>query len=40
MKVCSLADVDLVLTDRPPPPDFARRCDAAGVRIVVPGERP
>ncbi|WP_225766707.1 DeoR/GlpR family DNA-binding transcription regulator [Inquilinus sp. Marseille-Q2685] len=36
VKVCSLADVDLVLTDRPPPPDFARRCDAAGVRIAVP----
>lgn len=36
VKVCNLSDVDLLATDRPPPPDFVRRCDAAGVTIVAP----
>lgn len=35
VRICGVSDVDLVVTDAPPPARFARVCDAAGVDVVV-----
>ncbi|GLK75747.1 DeoR family transcriptional regulator [Methylopila jiangsuensis] len=36
VKVCGLSEVDLLLSDGAPPPEFAARCEEAGVRVVTP----
>jgi len=36
VKVCNLADVDTLITDRPPPQPFAKRLVEAGVEVVNP----
>lgn len=35
VKVCDFADVDTLITDRPPPPAFAKRLAEAGVILFV-----
>lgn len=37
VRVCELGDIDGVICDGNPPPDFARRCREADVRLVLPG---
>lgn len=34
---CGLADIDLLITDAPPPPELARRLEAADVEIQIAG---
>ena len=36
VRVCELSSVQRIITDLPPPADFARRCEAAGVTVQVP----
>ena len=36
VKVCDLSDVDALITDRAPPPAFARRLAEAEVEVIVP----
>ena len=37
VKVCDLADVDALITDRPPPPAFAKSLTEAEVEVMSPG---
>lgn len=36
VKVCQLSAIDTIVSDAPPPPEFASRCRASGVRILTP----
>lgn len=38
VKVCQLSAIDTIVSDCAPPAEFASRCRAAGVRILVPRE--
>lgn len=35
VRICDLAQINMVVTDQPPPPPFAARCAAEGVEIIV-----
>lgn len=39
VKVCQLSAIDAIVTDGPPPAEFAARCHEAGVRIVTPASK-
>ncbi|MXU66604.1 DeoR/GlpR family DNA-binding transcription regulator [Oceanomicrobium pacificus] len=38
IRICTVADLDLVITDRAPPEPFRTACTAAGTRLMVAGE--
>lgn len=40
VRICDVDQVDLVVTDREPSERFRRRCETAGVEIIVAEERP
>ncbi|HKJ61952.1 MAG TPA: DeoR/GlpR family DNA-binding transcription regulator [Hyphomicrobiales bacterium] len=35
VRICDVADIDIIITDAPPPPRFMRVCKEANTRIVV-----